>query len=210
VLSSLLLPLVACGRAGLYAPDVASTGAGAAAGDAVAFCASPAACNDLPTMSALAGTCHVSPPPPALPNDPPSWYCDCAEGFSLNPSTQLCRAGTACQAAAADPWTVTVDLPTSDCAARLAEDCGRPGVPQVERLNSHVLLFLDQMCRLPPYYTVRLELVNGCASRYQIKFPGGGPVSPDLVSCLKVLLKFRFTCALPTDCAMVEWDTIVP
>jgi hypothetical protein len=116
-------------------------------------------------------------------------------------------ADTVCEAAATDPWTLTYDFEVSDCAARLDENCGSPAAAGATGLERDVLLFLQRMCNLPAYHVVRLELTGGCVNRYEIKTLTGSPVLPGVAACLEVLRKFRFTCAKPMDCAMVEWDT---
>jgi hypothetical protein len=195
------------------APNVTSDGGRDATiapmdGSGGPVCPAPAACNDDPTMSALAGACVAS-------GD--YFYCQCADGFSINPTTQRCRAGNVCVAAAADAWPFRMTLDTSDCLSRSPTACGEPGSDP----HAQVLAMLGHLsskpgCSLPANLTVRVELVDGCATLLEGLSTRGDQGSLaqfylDFLTCFGTELEAtRFGCGTTADCYMAEWDTIVP
>jgi hypothetical protein len=196
-------PLAGVAPDGGDAPDGGTDVAGGPA------CPAPAACNDDPAMSALAGTCV------ALGD---YWYCQCTAGFSLNPKTQRCRAGSACVAAAADAWPFRTGFDTSDCASRPAVACDAPASGGQSLILAKLgrLSIANPTCSLPSYLTVRVELVDGCATLLEGRGPTDdqGPVQQydlDFLECFGAeLAATRFACGNATDCYMAEWDTLAP
>jgi hypothetical protein len=188
--------------------DAGGNEATGGANDAGGSCPGPAVCNDDPSMSALAGTC--------VPFGD-YWYCECADGFSINPKTQRCRAGNVCVAAAADAWPFRMTLDASDCASRSATACDEPGSDP----HAQVLAMLGQLssepgCYLPSNLTVRVELVDGCATLLEARSPSGdnGPIAQfylDFLECFRAkLAATRIACGTAADCYMAEWDTLAP
>jgi hypothetical protein len=130
-----------------------------------------------------------------------SGYCTCKDGFSVNPATGRCRQGTACVAAGRDHWAVTVRIASPDCAMRPASACtsGTSVSGEIDRIA-----LLD--CHLPQLVTLRVELVAGCPTLFELD---RDPGDPSLLSCLeKVLTSTRWSCAADTDCVLYEYDTI--
>jgi hypothetical protein len=206
VLLALAVIAAGCGPRAFTAVDAAAPAAPEAGGDTAdggaAVCPSPAGCNDDPTTSALAGTCTPS-------GD--YWYCQCADGFSINPKTSLCRAGTACVAAAADSWDFRMRFDTTDCASRAATACDAPVRAFQTPLFAELLALGGPTCTLPEFLTVRVELVNGCPTQLEANDVVGASLDLDYLRCFADSLKgARFSCAAATDCFMAEWDDLLP
>ena len=168
-----------------------------------ARCASLTICNDDPTQPTPAGTCTPF-------GD--SWYCECADGFSLNPKTSLCRQGTTCVAAAADEWTFRMPFDASDCASRTPLSCDTPGQDSV---TAALLALPGSKCTLPAFLTVRIEIVAGCPTLLEARGPGGAATLDsyylDYLACFAQSLGgARLACAGANDCVMAEADTLLP
>jgi len=216
----------ACGRAALLdpaGPAAGTTGSaagtdGGAAGAAGAGGAdeepasqrpcTPGAdqtCNDNPVMSALAGMCVAREMPAGTS------YCTCADGFSINPRTWRCRAGTECAASATDAWGFSASFDTQDCARRAVTSCSSLVDRPVEQ--AFFALTADRACLLPAYTTLRLELRDGCPTLFEAHtdLPEGTPLDPSSLGCMAALLAgVRFECSTGTDCALIHFDPVGP
>jgi hypothetical protein len=170
-------------------------------------CASPDICSDDPAMSAVAGAC--------VP-DGDYWYCACADGFSINPKTNRCRAGTACVAAAADEWDFRMPFDASDCAARAPTACDANTHPGQDAVATELLALPGPKCAMPPNLTIRIEVVAGCPVILEGRAPnpGDGTIASfylDYLHCLADAVGgVRLACAGGPDCVMAEWDTLAP
>ena len=160
-------------------------------------CTSPTACNDDAMSSEEAGVCN---PLGA------GWFCGCNPGFSVNPRTGRCRAGTACVAGAADPWGFEMSLDTTDCASRAPTGCAT-----TDRLSSLFLGLMTGSCRQPASLTVRVELVDGCPTLLELgAYPPVMPVTydPEFGACFSdILSHVRIGCSTGPDCYM---ETMIP
>jgi hypothetical protein len=199
--------LMACGRGALRPAD-GDGGSPATAGDATASdaaCASPTICDDDPDAAAHEGTCQPFAG---------SWYCDCADGFSINPKTNRCRRGTMCIAAAADAWPFRNPFDTSDCATRMVTTCPAPPPspddtpPEEELLRG---LYLD--CKVPAYLTVRVETVGACPTLLEGR--GLNPTLSDqelsALACLAPKLsQLNVACHSSSGCFLYEYDDALP
>jgi hypothetical protein len=168
-------------------------------------CSSPDICSDDPAMSAVAGMC--------VP-DGDSWYCQCADGFSINPKTNRCRVGSTCVAAAADAWDFKVAFDASSCASRAPTACDAP--QHQGDVEAELLALPGQSCTLPEALTVRIEVVGGCPTVLEGSgpHPSGGTLNSyylDYLHCLAASIQgVRLACGGATDCVMAEWDTLAP
>jgi hypothetical protein len=177
-------------------------------GMAEALCGSPTACNDDAAMSTAAGTCFVADAAP------PYSYCECAEGFSQNPKTGLCRPGSICAAATADQWPFRMTFDASDCASRVLTRCATsiasPGTPAASALDG----VMSQDCNLPDFLTMRIELTDGCPTVFEARGISPSMFSPAdmaFLSCFAPrLTTLRFDCLQGRDCVMDEHDTLAP
>jgi hypothetical protein len=161
------------------------------------FCASPTACTDDPDAGVIAGTCDLSGK-----DWPP---CDCIAGDSNNPRTGRCRAGTACVAAAADPWEFMTTFDTSDCASRAPTACTTD-----DPLGPPIMRLVTLACELPLELTVRVELQDGCPTRFEVAPAIGVPsfpavAQPFFVCFSTILAQARLACSTSADC---ELETI--
>jgi hypothetical protein len=183
-------------------PDAAATSEGDAAGP----CASPAPCNDDPAMSGLAGTCHVFDGPPQ------SWWCECADGFSINPATGRCRAGTACVAAAADAWPFKMPFDTTDCGSRAPTACESSDAGAEMRVEGTVgSLGWQPTCSLPELLTVRIEITDGCPTLLEGRGVGRSlsPQDTAFLACYGArLASTHVACGSGMACQMMEWDLL--
>jgi hypothetical protein len=165
------------------------------------FCASPAACNDDPTLQTIAGVC-----------DPTfaAGSCACNAGFSPNPRTGRCRAGTACAASAADPWDFRMPLDTADCASRATTACADGGTPR-----DVLATLMTSTCQLPLELTLRVELVDGCPTLFEA---GAAPTAtfsaeafqPFLTCFTAILEHARLACSTGTDCLLETEFPVLP
>jgi hypothetical protein len=153
-------------------------------------------CNDDPAVSALWGTCL------------PSGGCLCNDGFSYDAATGKCRPGSMCVASGADPWAFSTNLGSVGCASRPATAC--VAISNDDVLHATVGMFLMTACALPQLIYVRVVFTNGCPTLVEMKPAVSGPtLDPALTSCVsKALAQQRWSCADPTGCALVEWDTL--
>jgi hypothetical protein len=206
---AILLGFAGCGARSLEARD-SSSDAVMDAGDAVAsdggtavdpaaFCAMPAACNDDPTTSGLAGTCTVVTSPS------PAWRCDCAQGFSVNPKTRLCRAGSACSAAGADQWALSIRLGPTNCAMRAESSCAPAAGTADDQVTAAIGNLVVADCQFPDLLHLRVELISGCPTLFELDKE---PANPSLLNCLEKVLSSRWSCAGDTACALFERDTL--
>jgi hypothetical protein len=161
------------------------------------WCASPTVCTDDPDAGVVAGTCDESV----------IGQCDCVAGYSINPRSGRCRAGTACVAAAADPWEFMTTFDTSDCASRAPTACmmDDPRGPPILRLATPA-------CELPLELTVRVELQDGCPTRLEVAPAPGVPSVPAFAqpffACFSTILAHaRLACSTGADC---ELETMYP
>jgi hypothetical protein len=146
----------------------------------------------------IAGTCDVREE---------LWPCDCIVGDSNNPRTGRCRAGTACVAAAADPWEVMTTFDTSDCASRAPTACMTD-----DPLGPPIMRLVTPACELPLELTVRVELQDGCPTRFEVAPAIGVPSFPAVAqpffACFSTILaQARLACSTGADC---ELETIFP
>jgi hypothetical protein len=147
-------------------------------------------------VSALWGTCL------------PSGGCLCNDGFSYDAATGKCRPGSLCVASGADPWVFSIDLPALDCASRPATACA--AVEDDDPLQFTVGMFLGSACGLTELTYVRVVLTDGCPTLVEMKpVSSGATLDPALTACVsKALAQQRWSCAAPSDCALIEWDTL--
>jgi hypothetical protein len=156
-------------------------------------CASPTICNDDPTSPITAGICQ---PDPVV-----GYTCTCIDGYSINPCGSKCRKGTACEAAAADPWFSTqVPLDASDCAMRPDLPCPMLDSPEVVAAAA-VGSALPKTCAYPQYTELRVVLTNGCPVLVN---PGPGIEGATLHCVLLGLAKARWSCLGASACALIE------
>jgi hypothetical protein len=148
-------------------------------------------CNDLSTMSALAGRCENN------------GDCLCNPGFSYNWNTGRCRAGTACTASAGDLWPDKVPLAVNDCGARPAATC-LPAATDDAAILATISDLVRRECDFPSYTYLRVELAGGCATLFELSPDPSG--APGLVPCLeRVFSSTRWECAGAPACVLVEW-----
>ena len=207
---AILLGFAGCGARSLGASDSSSDGVIDGVGvdasdrgialDPTMVCAMPAACNDDPSMSGLAGTCKILTSPSS------AWYCDCAQGFSVNPKTGLCRAGSACVAAGADQWALSVRLGPTNCATRPESSCAPVAGTADDQVTAAIGKLVVTDCQFPELVHLRVELISGCPTLFELDKE---PANPSLLNCLeKVLLSSRWSCAGDSACALFEYDTL--
>jgi hypothetical protein len=209
---------LACGRAGLddgagageagggvvagAAGVTGAAGASGAAGGTVMGVCTPGAdqtCNDELSVSALWGHCV---------DGGAGGACECHDGFSINPKTGRCRFGNLCVASGADDWPVTVMVDHADCGSRKVSSCSGMGMP--DGLYDQILTVAEATCALPPFIYLRIELTSGCATLLQVRGDGSAP-DPKLVQCLaKTLTTWRWSCADPSACSLIEWEPVGP
>jgi hypothetical protein len=176
--------------ASITTADASRTAFGCVAGDP------DQVCNDDPAVSALWGTCL------------PSGGCLCNDGFSYDAATGKCRFGSLCLASGADPWVFSTNLGLVGCASRPAATCVASS--NYDALQATVGTLLMSACGLPPLIYVRVVFGDGCPTLVEMKpAVGAAPLDPALTSCVsKALAQQRWSCAEPTGCALVEWDTL--
>lgn len=170
-----------------------------------AVCQAPTACNEDPTSPVVAGSCSY------FPGAAPWFSCACADGFSVNFKTGLCRAGNVCMAAGADTWPLRTPFDTSDCATRVATRCAQVDGGSDASLARALTTLMGSTCMQPDLLTVRVEVVDGCptvfeASRLGSMMPPTGP----FIDCFPPLLAhLRLDCVPSTACFMAEHDTLL-
>jgi hypothetical protein len=182
----------------------ASFDGGPEAPGADAVCKAPTACNDDPTSPMVAGACSY------FPAAAPWFSCACADGFSVNFKTGLCRAGNVCMAAGSDAWPLSMPFDTSDCATRVTTRCAQlDGGPDAS-LATALTTLMGSTCRQPELLTVRVEVVDGCPTVFEASFLGSKtPPTGMFVACFSPLLAhLRLDCVPSTACFMAEHDTL--
>lgn len=134
------------------------------------------------------------------------WYCECHGGFSINPKTARCRAGSACMAAAADDWQFRMQLDAGGCGSRPATACPG-GAIDLGTLQA----LMTGACYLPGYLMIRVELVGGCPTLLEARSTVRPALADDetkFLSCFAPrLAATRFSCAA-SACAMVVSSTL--
>jgi hypothetical protein len=105
-------------------------------------------------------------------------------------------------------------LDTSDCASRPVTPCSG-AIPDAD-----IFPFLRSCLPSPdsvdPNVTMRLELVHGCVSVFEIKALSWDPAPPppyggDQIPCdVKELSSVRFACGHETDCVLVTNEPVGP
>ena len=150
-------------------------------------------CNDDPSINGVGGTCNAS------------GTCICGAGFSVNPRTGRCRLGNACAAAGADSWAETVRVASPGCGMRPASICRSTAGTADERLSAAVETTIGGECVLPANFTVRVELVAGCATLFELDHDFDD--SSQLNCVLKVLSSVRWSCAAETNCVLYKHNT---
>jgi hypothetical protein len=200
-----------CGRAALERP-LPPTAPDAGAADATPpvgaqGCPTARACNDDPTEPALAGTCMV------LGEHGEYWTCTCNAGFSNNPETGLCRAGSRCVASEGDAWSYADSLDSFDCALRPILACA-DGPPLTEQRTTDALMKVITAACGPEFgLMVRVQLRGGCpmlleAARWRSSI---NALDLKFLQCIEAILpEVRFDCDEPTACALLEWVSAGP
>lgn len=196
-----------CGRAALERPLGSTPEAGPPEVDAnrpmgAQGCPSAKSCNDDPTESAIAGTCTI------LGDQGQYWTCDCNAGFSNNPETGLCRAGSRCVASENDGWSFGDSLDSFDCALRPILPCA-DGPPMSEQRTTDALTkLITGACGAQFGLMVRIQFLGGCPMLLEAGRWRSGLGAGDLkfLQCIEAVLpKVRFDCDQPKACALLEW-----
>ena len=189
--------LAGCGSKALAPADGGVDAAPEANEDVAPVCTSPTICNEDATSPEIAGVCQ--------PIGTGS-YCSCNAGFSFNPRTGRCRAGSACVAGAADPWPIKMSIDATDCASRAPTGCAT-----TDTLSSIFLGLMTQSCRAPLSLTVRVELVDGCPTLLELgAYPPvmASTYDPEFAACFSdILSHVRVGCSTGSDCYM---ETMIP
>jgi hypothetical protein len=189
--------LLAC-AAGCSRPPLAANGDAGTGGQPM--CPAPAACNDDPAMSALAGTCELN----ATTGD---YSCRCGVGFSVNTATGRCRADTACDKSAGGPWAFGMRFDPKDCAKRPVTACATSSATRLETTIENFAA--KNGCPVVDPLTIRIELVNGCPTLLEARSAVLPALPQQFLTCFEqTLATLRAGCA--SDCALIANEALGP
>jgi hypothetical protein len=149
-------------------------------------------------MSALAGTCVQDLMATGI------YSCNCHDGFSLNPKTGRCRAGTLCDNAASDPWPFGMRFDTSDCGSRVVTPC------VVGNLESTIASAAASAgCPIVDLISIRVEVPGACPSLLEVRSDFLAELPQPFLACFtKVLGSLSVACA--GGCALIENGPVGP
>jgi hypothetical protein len=120
-------------------------------------------------------------------------------------SSDLAAPAACADAYSLDHWAVSIELPTA-CAARPPAACSSAAGTPDDEVTAEVVKIALLECRLPQLVMLRVAVVGGCPTTFDLSSSSG---SPDLVACLeRALGSVRWTCADDSSCVLYEYDTI--